>query len=805
MGKNGEETTMNRIVTIRFYTIGVVFCALLLLLGCSQQLESAATQPSQVGTLGPAAFTSALVAMHSDKCAELPGGSLTPGKQLIQWDCNWGQAKQQFSFHPVAGQADTYHLQNVNSQLCVSVSPVQRYGGHPTVEQLACDEGSPRQQFTLRAVPNAEKTFQLSSGYAGKCIDVYRGIKQNRTPLVAYTCHESPNQQWRMSGYPGNDTEPTGPTGPTTPPTTPGTFTASLVASHSDRCADVPRASKQPGAKLLQWECHGETNQRFTFTPTGGNTYSVKNVNSDLCLAVKPDGVTQETCRDRTNQRITLKPVGELFRLESAGVCLDVTSGRTDNYAPLVGNRCGQAQSQRWRVERSGTTPPTTPTPPTTSGNRVVPVDWSTFNRSKPRDANAVRLERIVTNANKYMLTTWWNDKGYNQSGTYLNFGGNTEHYIRHPGAAAVGLAVALKTGIYNSAKTGVPTATAKAKTLKLVRSLAHHHRANEQGGWGYDWQSALWANKAGFAAWLLWDDLTEKDRREVQKMVEAEANRLMDYRVPYYRDTKGNLLKPGDTKAEENAWNASVLHLAGVMMPEHENRARWDAKNVELKVSAYATPRDLSSRENIHGRPLKDWLNGSNAYNDGVVLNHDQVHPDYMAAIEHHLEGALVSSLARRATPRAALIHVDTTYEALVERTFPEGYVYPDTTRPARAPGGTMYVPGSADIYYPQGSGWGTDRVAPYVLLDALVGSFKLDGRVSKKAAYWENLHAQKLLEQQNRNQDGSTYAERWEDTYKGREAYVNEFAALAYLGKWVTHQGAFSVSNEDYWSPVR
>ena len=774
---------------------------LLLLVGCGGQLEPTVNTPSQVSSLAPAAFTSTLVAQHSQKCAELPAESTTPGKQLIQWNCNPGEAKQQFSFHPVA-QADTYLLQNVNSKLCVSVSPKQTYGGHPTVEQLACSEASSYQQFTLRAAPDTEQTFQLVAKHSDKCLDVYKGSEKNRTLLIEYRCHTDANQQWRVEGYPKSST-PTHPTTPpTTPPTSPDIFTASLVADHSGKCADVTRASTQPGTPLVQWSCHGEVQQRFTFTPIAdkAETYTVTNVNSELCLEIEGDKVTQEVCRDRANQRVVLEPAGaELFRLESAGACLDVASGSSDNRAALVGNTCSQAQSQRWRVERGAGTPPTPPTAPT-SGNDVVPVAWASFTQGKPSDANAVRLEQIVNNANRYMLTTWWDEKNYNQPGSYLDFGGRDEHFIRHPGAAAVGLAVALETGIYNANATGVPTVTAKAKTLKLVRSLAHHHKANKEGGWGYSWQSALWAHKTGFAAWLLWDDLSAKDRQNVQNMLVGEADRLLEKRVPYYRDANGTVRKPGDTKAEENAWNASVLHLASVMMPNHERGSEWRTKNVEYKLSAYATPSDLSSVENFHGRPLKTWLNGSNAYNDAVVLNHGRVHPDYMAAIEHHLEGALASSLARQATPRAALIHVDTTYEALVERDFPAGYVYPDTTRPARAPGGTMYVPGSGDLYYPQGNDWGTDRVVPYVLLDALVGSFELDGRVTKKADYWEALHAQKLLEQQSRHADGRTYATAREDKYKGREAYVNEFAALAYLSKWVTHQGAFSVSNESY-----
>lgn len=65
--------------------------------------------------------------------------------------------------------------------------------------------------------------------------------------------------------------------------------------------------------------------------------------------------------------------------------------------------------------------------------------------------------------------------------------------------------------------------------------------------------------------------------------MVEYEANRWVGNRVPYYRDSAGGIRTFGDSKAEENSWNAVVLQLVTAMMPGHPVYRPWMYKNVEL------------------------------------------------------------------------------------------------------------------------------------------------------------------------------------------------------------------------------
>ena len=64
-------------------------------------------------------------------------------------------------------------------------------------------------------------------------------------------------------------------------------------------------------------------------------------------------------------------------------------------------------------------------------------------------------------------------------------------------------------------------------------------------------------------------------------RMVEHEADAFIDRTVPYWADRQGKIVTPGDTKAEENAWNSMLLASAQAMMPRHpsDQPGDWTAK----------------------------------------------------------------------------------------------------------------------------------------------------------------------------------------------------------------------------------
>jgi len=252
-----------------------------------------------------------------------------------------------------------------------------------------------------------------------------------------------------------------------------------------------------------------------------------------------------------------------------------------------------------------------------------------------------------------------------------------------------------------------------------------------------------------------------------------------------------------GDSKAEENAWNSSLLQLATAMMPNHPNWDMWMEKNVELMISSYARPSDLTSSLVLHGKPVSAWLNGSNANEDGTVINHSRIHPDYMQSITQLFNAPLLYTLAGMETPKAAFFNADLIYSALVDKEF----AHP----PFNEPGGTIYMTGTADIYYPQGNDWGTHRRMHFAYMDGVASAFGLDAKATKKGDYWEPYHAQMVLDMQQRpgHTDGRTYDTKEEDVYHGREEWVAQFAGRAYLTKWIMKQGKYAETNQAYTAP--
>jgi hypothetical protein len=367
---------------------------------------------------------------------------------------------------------------------------------------------------------------------------------------------------------------------------------------------------------------------------------------------------------------------------------------------------------------------------PAAENAAVVPIDWTKFSPAPPADADSQRARTILLNSNRYSLTRWYQVRGYHlQPFRYLHFLSTGEHRIRSAGSVAMALAVSLQLGIYDSGVVTVSRAEAEGRALKLIRSLARRHRVNSGGffRWGHEWQSALWALYAGTAGWLMWDQLPPGDAELVRKMVEDEAVRLVGFEVEYYRDASDQLTgRSEDSAQEENAWNAQFLYLAVNMMPGHPQRPAWEHKAAELAISANARRADRQRNTALAGgRQVRHWLHGSNVESDGTVINHDKVHPDYMATAAYSASAPLWYGLRGAATPDAMLWGADVIYQALVTRAWN---------------GQTIYIDGSGRIFYPQGTRWGEFRRINFAFFDTVARHFDVAGQVpfAKRAEIW-------------------------------------------------------------------
>lgn len=417
----------------------------------------------------------------------------------------------------------------------------------------------------------------------------------------------------------------------------------------------------------------------------------------------------------------------------------------------------------------------------------IQALDWKSMNKTVPKDSVILLVKSILLNANKYAITTWfYNDRNYKaDSSGYLDLQSvspDNEYRYRLPAGMAFALAISLKTGVYDPAVTGVSKQEAQLKTIQLISSVAYDHVANStRKVWGGDWQAAHWAYYDGYAAWLLWDQLTPESRQNIQAMIISEADHLLTQPVLFYKDQNGKSIILGDSKIEENNWNAELLYLAAMMMPKHLHHQNWYNKAIAYMIAAVAMPTDLTNETMLHGKKVKDWITGYNVEEPGIVINHHIIHPLYNA-LSSVVNAPIVFSLANAPTPEAARFNIGKIYSSLINTKFdPLKY---------EQPGGTMYIIGSTQVYYPQGSDWGKEIYDSFANMDIAAWQYKLDKAEKFDGKYWAFLHLKPIAKQQSRFDDGHTYLNKQENSYYGKEAAIATRMASAWMSIWLQNQ---------------
>ena len=418
----------------------------------------------------------------------------------------------------------------------------------------------------------------------------------------------------------------------------------------------------------------------------------------------------------------------------------------------------------------------------------VTPVEWERF-ASAPSDG--LQYEQIVSallNCARYNLRWIKSTFELDETGDTYVLTGKGEHNVRPACSIAYGMGVVLKTGIYDASTVGVDKAEARRRSIRLLRGIVRAHAANSANDqtWGVPtpapdpatyWQTALWSSLSGMGGWLLWDDLDHATQRMLVAMLIDETRRFVatDYQTPYWNG------EGGDTKAEENSWNSMVLTLATAMMPDHPQARLWKERSSELMISSYATREDWLSNETIvDGRSVKRWLHGYNAEPGGVVINHGFIHPDYMVAISMNFWGLTTQSLAGKPAPEAWDFNAPLVYNTCVSKHW--------NSPPYEKPGGTIYVPGQPQVYYPAGNDWSFHDLTLFYLMDTYAHLFAWHDQ----AAEWMDLRASAMLEMQQRHVDGRMFADGEYDTYPGREQWAFWCLTDAFLPQWLAaHHG--------------
>jgi hypothetical protein len=130
--------------------------------------------------------------------------------------------------------------------------------------------------------------------------------------------------------------------------------TAPLRGVASNRCVDVPGASRTNGTQPVLWDCTGAANQSWTDTSS-----RQLQVYGNKCLDAEGGSTAAGTraiiwdCTGSANQQWNLNSDGTIRSVQS-GLCLDATGGGTANGTAIVLWYCSGGTNQRWTRSSGG-------------------------------------------------------------------------------------------------------------------------------------------------------------------------------------------------------------------------------------------------------------------------------------------------------------------------------------------------------------------------------------------------------------------------------------------------------------------
>ncbi len=392
----------------------------------------------------------------------------------------------------------------------------------------------------------------------------------------------------------------------------------------------------------------------------------------------------------------------------------------------------------------------------------------------------------VLRGSVRYALGPWWRSVAPDLLARPLDGAAQNDSTdaVRRLSMEAFAVSTAVATGAYRADETGRSPAQALDVVGTLVGAVACRHRASVVGGWGQSWQSTMWSSLAARAAWLSWDAMPEQTRTCVRAMVVSEADFATRLQPLTMVSSGGVVTRPGNSASEENSWYALAPAVAVAMMPAAERRDVWRAAQVRLLAASWTRAADLAQDPVVDGQPLAALVSGFNVQDDGTVVNHDRIAPDYSTNAYQNVDAILLATLAGHRAPEAALLGLSAVYAALGTNTYVAG-------PPFLAPGGTVYSPlapfspARFGVYYPQGCDWGLGQVLPYALFDAQAAAYGFGGPVGTPtdATAAAVQHLAEATRMQERFTDGRTFAGSTEYTYVGREEHTAQLAAQLVL----------------------
>ena len=201
----------------------------------------------------------------------------------------------------------------------------------------------------------------------------------------------------------------------------------------------------------------------------------------------------------------------------------------------------------------------------------------------------------------------------------------------------------------------GVSWDDLEAMAMKSLVFAYSTHKANKlkvcsgNNYWGststsdYVWESSLWAMSVAYSAFFQWDKLTEQQRTYIYQLLKAECNYELNRSIPTGY--------AGDTKAEENGWEADVLAATLGLFPNDALAPRWFQRLREFAINSYSQKDDATDATVIDPdydtKTVKSLYKGQNLYDDYTLQNHNYFHTSYQNVVIQELgEAALALKL---------------------------------------------------------------------------------------------------------------------------------------------------------------
>ena len=156
-------------------------------------------------------------------------------------------------------------------------------------------------------------------------------------------------------------------------------------------------------------------------------------------------------------------------------------------------------------------------------------------------------------------------------------------------------------------------------------------------------WESSLWAMSVAYSAFFQWDKLSDTQKNYIYKLLKAECNYELNRTIPTGY--------AGDTKAEENGWEADVLAVTLGLFPNDALAPRWFQRLREFAINSYSQKDDAKDYTIIDPdydqKTVKDLYKGQNLYDDYTLQNHNYFHTSYQNVVIQELgEAALALKL---------------------------------------------------------------------------------------------------------------------------------------------------------------